>query len=112
MSKYTEPNFFCGDCNYNVLYREVSPEVDKTIIENCHKTCVGWRAQSGASLYTLKGVHQCWNCLNHLPRYDEVVKDTDGVWVCYPYCGQYQEIIHKIDLNCSPNGRCLDWSKT
>ena len=110
MSKYSEPNFFCGECPHNLAYGEVSPELDKQIKEHCHKDCVSWRTQQGASLYTLNGVYQCWQCINHMPKYDEVVKDEDGIWVCYPYCGQYQETIHKLDINTHANGKCFDWS--
>ena len=107
MSKYTTPNFFCGECSRWQMYGEPDTtwEDNRKILRYCQNECSAWRSQSGASLYTLKNVHQCWHCIHHLPKYDVSSYDPiDQVHVLYPYCGQYNEVIHFIDQH-----KCIDY---
>ena len=113
MSKYSKPNFFCGECPRWQTYGEPDTtwEDNKKILRFCQDECTAWRTQSGASLYMLQGVYQCWNCIHHLPKYDELKQDDEGVWVAYPFCGRYQEVIHKVGIGLdSMDQKCIEWS--
>lgn len=100
-----KPNFFCGECPHNLAYGEVDAVTDQKILAECSK-CTAWRTKSGINLYTSKNVFQCWHCINHVAKFDDILSEN-GEMIAYPFCGRYQEIIKSIP---GSSTRCIDWS--